>query len=64
MLIIPIKEGENIDRALKRYKQKYRKTQQLKTLRDKQHFTKPSLIKREQISKAKYKEEYQRNLED
>jgi small subunit ribosomal protein S21 len=26
MLIIPIKEGENIDRALKRYKRKFDKT--------------------------------------
>ena len=33
MLIIPIKDGENIERALKRYKNKYRKTKQLNTLR-------------------------------
>ncbi|MEO5777031.1 MAG: bS21 family ribosomal protein, partial [Flavobacterium sp.] len=26
MLIIPIKDGENIDRALKRYKRKFDKT--------------------------------------
>ncbi|MCF8715383.1 30S ribosomal protein S21 [Joostella atrarenae] len=64
MLIIPIKEGENIDRALKRYKQKYRKTQQLKTLRSNQHFTKPSQQRREEVAKAMYKQEYQRKLED
>ena len=64
MLIIPVKEGENIDRALKRYKQKYRKTQQLKTLRSNQYFTKPSQNRREEIAKAIYKQEYQKKLED
>ncbi|MCX2681637.1 30S ribosomal protein S21 [Galbibacter sp. EGI 63066] len=64
MLIIPIKEGENIDRALKRYKQKYRKTKQLKTLRSNQHFTKKSQQRREEVAKAVYKQEYQRKLED
>lgn len=64
MLIIPIKEGENIDRALKRYKQKYRKTQQLRNLRDNQHFTKKSQQRRVQVAKAIYKQEYQRKLED
>ncbi len=55
MLIINIKPGENIDRALKRYKQKVRKTQQVQQLREKQHFTKPSAARREEIAKAKYK---------
>jgi small subunit ribosomal protein S21 len=60
MLIIPIKQGENIERALKQYKQKFRKTQQLKILRDNQQFTKKSIRRREQLSKAVYKQEYQR----
>jgi small subunit ribosomal protein S21 len=64
MLIIPIKEGENIDRALKRYKQKYRRTQQLKNLRENQHFTKKSQERRVQVAKAIYKQEYQRKLEE
>ncbi|MDG3582419.1 MULTISPECIES: 30S ribosomal protein S21 [Galbibacter] len=64
MLIIPIKEGENIDRALKRYKQKYRKTQQLKVLRSNQHYIKKSQQRREEVAKAIYKQEYQRKLED
>ena len=60
MLIIPIKEGENIERALKRYKNKYRKTKQLPTLRSNKHFTKKSQKRREEIAKARYREQYNR----
>ena len=63
MLIIPIKDGENIERVLKKYKQKFRKTQQLKTLRSNQYFTKKSASRREELSKAIYKEEYKREQE-
>lgn len=54
MLIIPIKEGENIDRALKRYKRKFDRTKTMKQLRNRQHFVKPSVEKRSQIQKAQY----------
>ena len=54
MIIIPVKEGESIDRALKRYKRKYEKTGVVKELRARQKFTKPSIIKREQRMKAIY----------
>ncbi|MFP4288524.1 MAG: 30S ribosomal protein S21 [Bacteroidales bacterium] len=54
MIIVPIKEGENIDRALKKLKRKFEKTGILRELRDRQKFTKPSVIKREQKLKAKY----------
>ncbi len=54
MIIIPIKEGESIDRALKKYKRKFEKTGVVKELRERQKFTKPSIIKREQKLKAIY----------
>jgi len=54
MIIVPIKEGENIDRAFKKLKRKFEKTGILRELRDRQKFTKPSIIKREQKLKAKY----------
>ncbi len=54
MIIIPVKEGESIDRALKRYKRKYEKTGVVKELRERQKFTKPSVIKRAQRLKAIY----------
>jgi len=54
MLIIPIKDGENIDRALKRYKRKFDKTGTVRQLRARQHFTKPSVSNRAQRQKAQY----------
>ncbi|MCL9807894.1 30S ribosomal protein S21 [Flavobacterium luminosum] len=54
MLIIPIKDGENIDRALKRYKRKFDKTGVVRQLRARQQFTKPSVTRRAQIQKAQY----------
>lgn len=54
MIIIPVKEGESIDRALKRYKRKYEKTGVVRELRARQQFTKPSVIKRAQLMKAIY----------
>lgn len=58
MLIIKVMQGENIDRAIKRYRKKVRKTQLIKELRDNQQYTKKSQQKREMIAKAVYKEEY------
>ncbi|WMW78324.1 30S ribosomal protein S21 [Flavobacterium sp. 20NA77.7] len=54
MLIIPIKDGENIDRALKRYKRKFDKTGTVRQLRARQAFTKPSVSRRAEIQKAQY----------
>lgn len=54
MIIVPVKEGESIDRALKKYKRKYEKTGVVKELRERQQFTKPSIKKRGQRLKAIY----------
>ena len=54
MLIIPVKEGENIDRALKRFKRKFDKTGTMRQLRSRQQFTKPSVQRRAEIQKAQY----------
>lgn len=54
MLIIPVKDGENIDRALKRYKRKFDRTGTMRQLRARQQFTKPSVQKRAQMQKAQY----------
>jgi small subunit ribosomal protein S21 len=54
MLIIPIKDGENIDRALKRYKRKFDKTGVVRQLRRRQQFTKPSVTRRIEVQKAAY----------
>ncbi|MCK0161943.1 30S ribosomal protein S21 [Allomuricauda sp. F6463D] len=54
MLIIPVKEGENIDRALKRFKRKFDRTGTMRQLRTRKQFTKPSVERRAQIQKAQY----------
>ena len=43
MLVIPVKEGEQIDRALKRLKRKFLQTGTLKKLRAKKQYLKPTL---------------------
>jgi small subunit ribosomal protein S21 len=47
MVIIPIKEGENIERALKKFKRKFEKTGTVKEIRARQAFEKPSVRRRE-----------------
>jgi len=54
MLIIPIKEGENIDRALKRFKRKFDRTGTMRQLRSRKQFSKPSVKRRAEIQKAQY----------
>ena len=60
MLIVPVKEGENIERALKKFKKKFERTGTVRQLRARQQFDKPSIIRREQIKKAIYVEKMQR----
>jgi small subunit ribosomal protein S21 len=59
MLIIPIKEGENIERALKKYKKKYEKTNVMKQLRGRKEFEKPSITRRQEVIRAAYKQRMQ-----
>jgi small subunit ribosomal protein S21 len=52
MLIVKLKKGDNINKALKRFKQKVRSTKLIKEIRDRKFFEKPSVIKRKQKKKA------------
>jgi len=54
MIVVPVKEGENIDRALKKLKRKFEKTGVVREVRERQKFTKPSVKRREEIQKAVY----------
>ncbi len=56
MLIIEVKKGEPIDRALKRYRKKHRATKLLREIRSRKMFKKESVRRREEIQKAQYKE--------
>ncbi|MCC8088190.1 MAG: 30S ribosomal protein S21 [Rikenellaceae bacterium] len=63
MIIMPIKEGENIEKALKKFKRKYERTGVLKELRRRQHFTKPSVTNRVKKLHAIYVEGMRRDEE-
>lgn len=54
MLVIDSKDCESIDRALKKYKKKADRTQLIKNLRGRKHFTKPSIKRRHEVLKAIY----------
>ncbi len=64
MLIIEVKDGEVIDKVLKKYKRKFEKSQTLKELRRRKNFTKPSVMRRTEVLKAVYKEETYGNKND
>ena len=55
MIIIPVKDGESIDRALKRFKKKFDRTKKMKELRNRREFVKPSIEKREMMKSAVYR---------
>jgi small subunit ribosomal protein S21 len=63
MIIVPIKEGDNIDKALKKFKRKFEKTGVIKELRERQKFTKPSIKKRGKVMKAIYAANFIKELE-
>lgn len=54
MIIVPIKENENIERALKKFKRKFEKTGAIRELRARKNFEKPSVKKRAAKMKAIY----------
>ncbi len=63
MIVIPVKEGENIERSLKKFKRKFERTGVVKELRNRQAYTKPSVTKRQQKLKAIYVQKLQREEE-
>lgn len=56
MLIVNVKENESIDKALKRFKKKFEKTGVVKELRKRSQFEKPSVLRRAEVIKAKYRQ--------
>ncbi|MBR0255467.1 MAG: 30S ribosomal protein S21 [Bacteroidales bacterium] len=59
MIIVQVKEGENIERALKKFKRKFEKTGVIRELRSRKTFEKPSVKKREMLNKAIYVQKLQ-----
>ena len=56
MLQIPVKEGESIEKALKKYKKKFERTGVLKELRTRKEYIKKSVVRRQEVIKAQYVE--------
>ena len=54
MIIVQVKEGENIEKALKKFKRKFEKTGIVRELRSRQAFEKPSVTNRKKMMKAVY----------
>ena len=63
MIIVPVKDGENIERALKKFKRKFEKTGIVKELRRRQQYNKPSVLKRLKMEHAIYVQKLRQNEE-
>ena len=62
MLIIKVKEGKGIEKALKELKSKVIKTRQVRELQNRKEFVKPSVKKRNSKRKAIYiQKKYKQN---
>ena len=59
MIIVPVKDGESIEKALKKFKRKFEKTGAIRELRARKTFVKPSVKKRTQMQKAIYVQQMQ-----
>tara|TARA_Y100000287_G_scaffold185477_1_gene188838 strand:+ start:1233 stop:1427 length:195 start_codon:yes stop_codon:yes gene_type:complete len=54
MLIVKLNKKTSIEKALKQLKSKVIKTKQMREIRERKQFTKPSQKRRLQLQKAKY----------
>jgi len=61
MIIVNVTKEKNLESALKKYKYKVQKTKQTEKLRERQSFTKKSVVKRSQKLKAVYKQQLRDN---
>ena len=61
MIIVQVKEGENIEKALKKFKRKFERTGIVKELRSRQAFEKPSATNRKKMIKAVYVQQLRLN---
>lgn len=54
MIVVKINKDKNIEKALKEYKSKVIRTRQMSELMNRKEFIKPSVKKRNVLSKAKH----------
>ncbi len=63
MIIVQVKDGESIEKALKKFKRKFEKTGIVRELRSRQAFEKPSVTNRKKMMKAVYVQQLHANEE-
>ena len=63
MLKIPVIKGK-IDKALKQFKRKFKKTKRLQEIRERKNYIKPSTKRRKQKEKAILKQKYKENNDE
>ena len=63
MIIVQVKDGESIEKALKKFKRKFEKTGIVRELRSRQAFEKPSVTNRKKMMKAVYVPQLRANEE-
>ena len=63
MIIVPVREGQNIERALKQFKRKFERTGVVKELRNRKAFIKPSVQRRKARQHAVYVQKMQEEEE-
>ncbi len=61
MIIVQVKDGESIEKALKKFKRKFEKTGVVRELRSRQAFEKPSVTNRKKMMKAVYVQQLRSN---
>ncbi len=59
MIIVPVKQGQNIERALKQFKRKFERTGVAKELRNRKAYIKPSVARRKRMQHAVYVQKMQ-----
>jgi small subunit ribosomal protein S21 len=63
MIIVQIKEGENLEKSLKAFKKKFDRIGIVKELRARKVYNKPSIIRRQKKLKAVLRQKYIDSLE-
>ncbi|RMF30516.1 MAG: 30S ribosomal protein S21 [Bacteroidetes bacterium] len=63
MLVVEVKQNESIEKALKRFRQKFQKARIMQEVRRRKEYIKPSVRRRNEILKAIYREKKKRELE-
>jgi small subunit ribosomal protein S21 len=63
MIIVQVKEGENLEKAINAFKKKFQRIGVVKELRARKIYNKPSIVRRQKKLKAVLRQKYIDSLE-